>query len=232
MTRQNQPEPTRTNMGNLNFDASNVPDAPSFDPLPPGYYTALIVESGLKASSTAGEMVAFAFEIDGDEHPQFRGRKIWTNLCIHHPNPKPQAIARQQLAAICKATKRLQIRDTSDLLGGKLRIKLKVQPARDGYDARNEVAGYQELAARPGAATAGPARVATPTPTPNRAPNVSAPPRSPAAAAAPAAATAPTTPAPAAPATPAPAAPASADPAPTSASNPTLDPNATPGWKR
>lgn len=223
-------------MGNLNFDASNVPDAPSFDAMPPGYYVATIVESGMKPSDTAGEMVRLTFEIDGDEHPQFRGRKVWTNLCIYHPKEQPQAIARQQLASICKATKRLQIRDTADLLGGKLRIKLKVQPARDGYDARNEVAGYQELAARPGAATAGPARVATPTPTPTRAPNVSAPPRSPTVAAAPAS-TSPTasTAAPLATPTAAAAAAPLPDAAPTqdaSTPAPSLDPNSTPGWKR
>lgn len=224
-------------MGNFSFDASNVPDAPSFDAMPPGYYVATIVESGMKPSETAGEMVRLTFEIDGDEHPQFRGRKVWTNLCIYHPKEQPQVIARQQLASICKAIKRLQIRDTADLLGGKLRIKLKVQPARDGYDARNEVAGYQELAARPGAATAGPARVATPTPTPTRAPNVSAPPRSPTAAAAAPPSTTPTASTTASTATPtagAAAAPLS-DAAPTqdaSTPAPSLDPNATPGWKR
>ncbi|MGE4150581.1 MAG: hypothetical protein AB7E70_21605, partial [Hyphomicrobiaceae bacterium] len=80
---------------------------------------------------------------------------------------KAREIARRELAAICKALGRTHVADTADLLGGKLVIKVKTSPARDGYDARNEFAGCKPIerapAAAPRMAPPPPARPAPPT---------------------------------------------------------------------
>lgn len=132
-------------MGNLNFDASSVPPATPIEPLKDGWYAMRIQNSALKTSETAGEMLAIEFEIAEDHHPEFRGRKVWTNLCIQHPNDKPREIARQQLSAICRAIGKMAVTDTDDLIGGVLRVKVRAVPATEQFKAKNDVVGYQAL---------------------------------------------------------------------------------------
>lgn len=129
-------------MGNLNFDASSVPPATPIEPLKDGWYAMRIQNSSLKTSETAGEMLALEFEIAEDHHPELRGRKAWSNLCIQHPNDKPREIARQQLSSICRAIGKMAVTDTDDLIGGVLRVKVRAVPATEQYRAKNDVIGY------------------------------------------------------------------------------------------
>lgn len=132
-------------MGNLNFNAADVPPATAFDPLPPGWYSMRIIGAEITVSEKAGEMLKIEHEIDEHAHPEYANRKAFNNLCINHPNDKPREIARRTLSAIAHAIGKLQIADSVDLLGATLRVRLKAVPAKDGYDARNEVAGYKSL---------------------------------------------------------------------------------------
>lgn len=155
--------------GNLNFDASQVEPTKSFDPLPPGWYSMVIVKAELAESQTAGEMLKLELEIDERAHADLRHRKVFANLCLNHPNQQPREIARRTLSAIAHAIGVLQLSDTADLLGKTLLVKLRVQPAKDGYDARNEASGFRAIGCpdasaapkAPGAPTA-PSTPATP----------------------------------------------------------------------
>lgn len=132
-------------MGNLNFDASQVKPNTAFDPLPPSWYTMRIVGAELVPSEKAGNMLKIEHEIDEHTHPEFANRKVFSNLCINHPNDQPREIARRTLSAIAHAINILQVDDTSVLLGQTLLVKVKSVPAKDGYDAKNEVSGYKSL---------------------------------------------------------------------------------------
>lgn len=158
-------------MGNLNFDATNVAPNSAFDPLPPGWYAMRIIGAELVPNEKAGEMLKLTHEIDEEKHPEYAGRLVWSNLCINHPNETPREIARRTLSAIAHAIAVLNITDTNDLLGRSLRVKLKAMPAKDGYDARNEVSGYRSLAEGDGGAaptpTSAPTKSAAPAATPS-----------------------------------------------------------------
>lgn len=158
-------------MGNLNFDATNVPPATPFEPLKDGWYSMRILGASIRTSETAGEMLALEFEIDEHSHPEFTGRRAWTNLCIQHPTDKPREIARQQLSAICRAIGKMAVTDTDDLIGGVLRVKVRAVPATEQYRAKNDVVGYQALdgATKEATTTAPPAQGAAPTPAPQQA---------------------------------------------------------------
>lgn len=131
-------------MGNLNFDASDVPPAEAFDPVPPIWYLCRITAAGKKASERAGEMTSITFEIDGNAHPQQANRKLFTNLCIEHPtSEQARDIARRSLSAIAHAIGKTLLNDTDDLLGGELLVKAKVVPPKDGYGAKNECVGFR-----------------------------------------------------------------------------------------
>lgn len=132
-------------MANLNFDATNINPNVAFDPLPPGWYACTIVSAEITVSEKAGEMLKLQHEIDGDRHPEFAGRRVFNNLCINHPNQQPREIAQRTLSAIAHAVGHLQLSDTDELLGKALEVKVKSVPAKDGYDAKNEVSGYKAI---------------------------------------------------------------------------------------
>lgn len=143
--------------GNLNFDATDVPQAQAFDPLPPGWYRMRIVGAEIAESETAGQMLKIEHEIDETAHPQHRGRKVYSNLCINHPtSDKARDIARRTLSSIAHAIGKLKLGDTNDLLGALVQVKLKVEPARDQYEARNAPTGYRPIGSDEGQESAAP----------------------------------------------------------------------------
>ena len=130
-------------MANLGFafDANTVQPQESFDVLPAGFYPLMITESEMKATSTGGQMLVLTLEIiEG----QFKGRKIWERLNLVNNNEQAVQIAQRSLSAICHAVKEFQVQDSSQLHHKPLIAKVKVNPAANGYDASNGVAGWLE----------------------------------------------------------------------------------------
>lgn len=142
-------------MANLNFDATNIAPSTPFEPLKPGWYPCTIVSAGMKASEKADEMVTLQFEVIGDMDPENGSRRIFTNLCIHHPtNQKTREIAAAQLSAIAHSIGILQIADTDELLGKQLLVKVKSVPAKGEYEAKHEPTDYKPLDGSPFASKA------------------------------------------------------------------------------
>ena len=129
-------------MGSMNFDTNNV--EPDFQPIPPGWYHMTIVGSELKVGKKpdAGEMLTLTLEIDGNHHAEYVGRRAFHNMCINHKKDQARNIAQRHLASICQTMNVVQLEDSDDLLGKKLMVKLKIEQAKDGYQAKNEVAAY------------------------------------------------------------------------------------------
>lgn len=146
----------------FSFDATQVAPAASSDPIPAGNYAAMITESEIKPlKSGNGTAVRLTFQVlDGE----FKNRKVWANLNIQHTNAQAQAIAQQQLSAICHAVNVLKISNPAALHNKPMTIKVKVRPAHDGYDASNDISGYSAInaaSAAPTAATNGTATART-----------------------------------------------------------------------
>jgi uncharacterized protein DUF669 len=92
-----------------------------------------------------------------------KGRNLWVRLNIRNANEVAQRIAEEELAAICDAVKHpRKVTDSVTLHGKPMRVKVDVEPAKDGQPARNIVKGYEPLTATAAAATPGaaPARPA------------------------------------------------------------------------
>lgn len=133
-------------MANLGFafDANTVQPQESFDVLPAGFYPVMITESEMKGTSTGGQMLVLTLEvIEG----QFKGRKVWERLNLVNNNEQAVQIAQRSLSAICHAVKEFQVQDSSQLHHKPIIAKLKVNPAANGYDASNGVAGWLEYTA-------------------------------------------------------------------------------------
>jgi len=141
-------------MPDLNgFDASNVEPVASFEPIPAGQYTAMIVASREKTSSKGHPYLSLEFEvIDGP----YKGRKLWTNLNLHHPSPETVKFARAELAAICKAVGVLRPTDSVQLHNLPLLIGVKCVNRKDTGELQNRIKGYSLKSALKAAASAQP----------------------------------------------------------------------------
>lgn len=144
----------------LNFNASTVEPAQSFDPVPPGDYLVHIKDSEMADTKTGGQMLKLTLEIlDG----QYKGRLVWDRLNLVNNNPQAVEIAYRTLSAICHAAGVIDCQDSSQLHGRPMVAKIKVKPGDDRYDPSNEVRAYSAAnAAQPQtAAPIAPAPVAT-----------------------------------------------------------------------
>lgn len=132
----------------------------TYEALPAGWYTATINGAEIKQTkSGTGRYIAVRYDITG---PSYQGRVIFSNLNIENANPKAEEIGRQQLRSLMEAIGLANLADTDQLLGGNLKIKLKVEKSEE-YGDRNQVAAFSRLegaapkvapAAKPAAAAA------------------------------------------------------------------------------
>ncbi len=137
-------------MANLNgFNANEVDPNPGFDPIPAGKYVAIIVASEMKPTRKGnGEYLKFEFDIlDG----QYKGRKVWDQLTIKHPNPLTVDIAQGTLSAICHAVGVMTPNDSAELHNLPLMITVGLEKRSDNGELKNVIKGYSKRDAGSGA---------------------------------------------------------------------------------
>jgi hypothetical protein len=143
------------------FSVDSLPVSTSnFEPLPEGWYNAAITGAEIKSTKAGdGKYIAVKYTITGPTH---QGRVIFGNLNIKNASTKAEEIGRQQLGEIMRAIGLATVRDTDQLIGGNLGIKLTV---KTGEYSGNEVKGFKAL----GGASVGAAKVAAPSAAPGKA---------------------------------------------------------------
>lgn len=154
-------------MVRLDFDSSNVQPQDSFDPIPAGWYAMSIVACEQRdTKSGTGAYLNLQLQVDETAHPEVGKRVVFDRLNLWNDNVQAVEIAQRTLSAICKAVGVIKVEDSDQLLGHRLAVKVTVRPARDGYDASNEVKGYDDVSARIQGATNGtrPTQQAKPAP--------------------------------------------------------------------
>tara|TARA_R110000796_G_scaffold188135_2_gene305052 strand:- start:1774 stop:2289 length:516 start_codon:yes stop_codon:yes gene_type:complete len=113
-----------------------------FQPIPAGWYTAKIAGAEIKDTKAGtGKYISLRLDITGPTH---EGRVVFTNLNTRNPNPKAEEIARQQLGDIMRSIGLPKLKDTDQLIGGDLSIKVTVKNDAT-YGAGNEVKGFKAL---------------------------------------------------------------------------------------
>ena len=155
------------------FNADDLPQGNTHDPLPAGWYTASITQAELKPTKDgSGQYIKVRYDITGPTH---QGRVVFGNLNIKNASAKAEEIGRMELGNLMRAIGLAMVTDTDQLIGGVLSIKVDVRPATDQYPAQNEVRGFKAIngsvqsfaapAASPAAsatASAGPTKAAPP----------------------------------------------------------------------
>lgn len=136
-------------MANLNgFDATTVEPVPTdFEPIPAGKYPAILCDSQEKQSKAGHSYLSLEFEI---VEGRYKGRKLWTNLNLNHPDPKAVKFARAELASICKAVGVLRPTDSAQLHNLPVLLNVKVSRRKDNDELQNRIKGYEPKAAASG----------------------------------------------------------------------------------
>jgi hypothetical protein len=145
----------------FDFDASDVPVADrSYELIPAGWYAATITDAESRATkSGSGKYLRVEFTLADPA-----GRKVWSNYNVKNDSSAAESIGRQQLAEVCRAIGKKTVRDTDELRGCVLSIKVKVREAANGYEASNEVAAAKALEGSAPPKAAAPAAAAKATP--------------------------------------------------------------------
>lgn len=127
-------------MAELDFNAQEVEPQSSFEPIPAGWYRCMAMESEWRDTRSGnGRYLQVVFEVLEGEH---KGRKLWERLNLDNPNGVAVDIARRTLSALCRSVGVFQVKDSSELHGKPVLVKVAKKKRPDG-DWGNEIKGYK-----------------------------------------------------------------------------------------
>lgn len=128
-------------MAELNFAILEPTESTmSFDPLPDGWYSAVVVEEEKRESAAGNWYLLVTFEVTGPDHA---GRKIWSNYNLWHPKESTQEIAQRKFSDMALACGMSSCKDSIELLNHHLDILLKIEAGDGDYGPKNKVVAYR-----------------------------------------------------------------------------------------
>lgn len=114
----------------------------TFEPLPAGWYTAMIENAEVKDTKRGdGKYLKVVFVIVGDEG---KGRKLFTNINLANPNPKAVEIGQRELANLGQSLGLARVKDCTDLKDKVVECKVAIKK-EDGRDPDNEIKQYRHV---------------------------------------------------------------------------------------
>lgn len=134
-------------LGNV-FNRDDLPQSEGFDPIPDGWYQAVIEGAELKPTKDGtGKLIAVKYKIMGPTHAN---RTLFGNLNIKNRSADAERIGLQQLGSIMGAIGIAKVQDTDQLIGGRLEIKVAykapvMENGHEKYPAGNEVKGFKAI---------------------------------------------------------------------------------------
>jgi len=117
----------------------------SFEALPAGEYTAMIVSSEKKQSNNKPQNSYLKLEWEVLEG-QYRGRKIFENINLWNDNQQAVEIARKAIDSIYAACGKLNgVKNSEELHRIPMVLKLTVKDGKDGYEASNSIKKHSPM---------------------------------------------------------------------------------------
>jgi hypothetical protein len=122
------------------FNANEIEPIADYEPLPAGWYKAVITESKERANnSKTGSYLQLTLEVIEGEH---QGRRLIERLNLENPNATAVNIAQRKLSGICRAVGVFEPETSYDLLDKPLMVKVKVRAGDDEYGPSNNIVEY------------------------------------------------------------------------------------------
>jgi hypothetical protein len=111
--------------------------------IPDGWYTATIKEVTIKNTKDGtGKIMNFRFDITG---PSNAGRVVFVGLNVQNRNPQAEEMAQRDLKAIRTALGMSMIKNTDQLIGKNLKVKVGVQKGTGDYPDKNTCKSYAAI---------------------------------------------------------------------------------------
>lgn len=156
----------------VNANLQSVKTQEGFDPLPPGWYPARIIDSEIK-EGPKGSYIRWTFEVIGFPN------RVWDQMSLGND----VSMQRLKTLATCAGHRNPNfIADTEELHGLTCMVRLKIQKD-EGYDPKNQISAFKPIGDTAPAAPAATVNQAQP-PAAAAQPAVKAPPATPPAQAA------------------------------------------------
>ena len=130
-------------MANLGttFSRDELPVSQGFEPIPAGWYTATVTGAELKDTKAGdGQYINVQYTVLG---PEYQGRVIFGLINIRNASTKAQEIGLSNLNSLMAAIGLEKVQDTDQLIGHDCQVKVKIRPAKDGYEASNDISGWK-----------------------------------------------------------------------------------------
>lgn len=122
-------------------DSLPVNEKTGFDPVPAGWYSATISGAEVKDTKKGnGKYINVTYSITGPTH---QGRLIFGMINIENANEKAEQIGLQQFGELLRSIGKAKVKDSDELIGSHLQIKVSVKPADGEYSAKNDVKGFR-----------------------------------------------------------------------------------------
>ena len=142
---------------NASEHADEKDEDTDFAPLEAGEYPVMLMESNkMENSKGTGFYWKFVFKVTEGES---KGRLLFANLNLIHTNPKAVEMSEMTLGKIATAAGfgEVVIKNTDELHGSEMMVKIVITPATSQYAASNEIKAYLPIAglARPSKPVAG-----------------------------------------------------------------------------
>ena len=124
------------------FDATaHKPATGAPEPLPVGTYPVAVTAAERKDNEKGWGLKVVLTVLDG----QYQGRQIYEQFNLSHTSADTVRIAQEQFSALCHVVNVLKPRDPSELLNLPFQVKVKIDPPKNGYDARNRITQYLKI---------------------------------------------------------------------------------------
>lgn len=124
-----------------NFNAEDAKNVPSFELLPVGDYIVTFSKVEERTSKAGDIYVSIMLDvIDG----QYKGRKLFHTINLNHSKKEVRDIAKAEFTNIYVLTGNIRPRSYSELIGKVLKAHVKINPAKDGYEASNAIKGWNK----------------------------------------------------------------------------------------
>lgn len=109
----------------------------SYEPLPDGWYKACIASTTRKTSKNGNDYLEVELEITDANHA---GRRVWPRYNLWNSNETSKEISQRQFSNLVNACGLANCKDSDDLLGMHLDVKLKTKPGNGEFQPTNDVA--------------------------------------------------------------------------------------------
>ena len=130
-------------MVEMNFNAGSEAPKDVFEPIPVGWYPAVVVKSDLVPTKNKdGHYINMQIKIIGEK---YSGRVVFAKFNVDNKNQQAVQIAENQLARLSHAVGVTKWSDTEELHDKPFAVRIGVQAATAQYEASNKVTNFKVL---------------------------------------------------------------------------------------